>query len=59
LFSSKYFNFKKNVLIIRKSGPVNRSSDWKLDMNEVRKVATNKTKMIIVNTPHNPLGIYS
>ncbi|KAI8920725.1 pyridoxal phosphate-dependent transferase [Entophlyctis helioformis] len=33
-----------------------RSSDWKLDFAELRKAITPKTKMIMINNPHNPLG---
>lgn len=29
---------------------------WKLDMNKLRNAITEKTKMIVINTPHNPLG---
>lgn len=36
-------------------GP-NSSSDWVLDIKELESKFTNKTKLIIVNTPHNPLG---
>ncbi|CAH1402607.1 unnamed protein product [Nezara viridula] len=32
------------------------SSDWKLDINELTSCFTEKTKAIILNTPHNPLG---
>lgn len=32
------------------------SSDWKLDISELTSCFTDKTKAIIVNTPHNPLG---
>jgi kynurenine aminotransferase len=32
------------------------SQDWKLDINELRSKITDKTRMIIVNTPHNPIG---
>ena len=32
------------------------SSEWGLDMKELESKFTNKTKMVIVNTPHNPLG---
>lgn len=32
------------------------SGDWKLDMTELESKFSNKTKMIVVNTPHNPLG---
>ncbi|XP_013790186.1 kynurenine--oxoglutarate transaminase 3-like isoform X2 [Limulus polyphemus] len=36
-------------------GPIS-SADWVLDPKEFASKFTNKTKMIIVNTPHNPLG---
>ncbi|CAG8594495.1 12308_t:CDS:2 [Gigaspora margarita] len=32
------------------------SADWKFDINELRSKITNKTKMIVFNTPHNPTG---
>jgi kynurenine aminotransferase len=32
------------------------SSEWKLDMNELESKVTPKTKMIVLNTPHNPVG---
>ncbi|KAF8528770.1 pyridoxal phosphate-dependent transferase [Hysterangium stoloniferum] len=32
------------------------SNDWTLDFEELRRAITPKTKMIIVNTPHNPVG---
>lgn len=30
--------------------------DYKIDWNEVKKLITRRTRMIIVNTPHNPTG---
>lgn len=30
--------------------------DYSVDWNKVRKAVTNKTKVIIINTPHNPTG---
>ena len=30
--------------------------DYKIDWSEMQKLVTDKTKMIIVNTPHNPTG---
>lgn len=33
-----------------------KASDWKLDMTELKASITPKTKMLIVNNPHNPLG---
>lgn len=32
------------------------STDWVLDPDELSSKFNNKTKMIIINTPHNPLG---
>jgi len=32
------------------------SNDWTIDFDELRRAITPKTKMIIVNTPHNPVG---
>lgn len=32
------------------------SADWELDKTELENLFNEKTKIIIVNTPHNPLG---
>ncbi|KAG5637452.1 hypothetical protein H0H81_004469 [Sphagnurus paluster] len=32
------------------------SNDWTIDFDELRRAITPRTKMIIVNTPHNPVG---
>jgi kynurenine aminotransferase len=32
------------------------SDDWRIDFDELRRAITPKTKMIVVNTPHNPVG---
>lgn len=32
------------------------ASEWKLDLKELEEKITSKTKMIVVNTPHNPIG---
>ena len=32
------------------------SADWKLDINELREACSDKTKVLILNTPHNPIG---
>lgn len=31
-------------------------SDWKIDFDELKAAITPKTKMIVINTPHNPVG---
>jgi len=40
----------------KKSGDCVTSNDWVLDPEELASKFNEKTKMIIVNTPHNPLG---
>ncbi|KAJ7499040.1 pyridoxal phosphate-dependent transferase [Mycena latifolia] len=32
------------------------SNEWTIDLAELRRSITSRTKMIIVNTPHNPVG---
>lgn len=32
------------------------SDDWTINFDELRKAITPKTKMLVVNTPHNPVG---
>jgi len=32
------------------------SADWRLDMSELESSITSRTKMLILNTPHNPIG---
>mmetsp|Transcript_37472 Transcript_37472/g.38159 ORF Transcript_37472/g.38159 Transcript_37472/m.38159 type:complete len:432 (-) Transcript_37472:139-1434(-) len=32
------------------------SIDWTIDMNDVEKAITSKTKILLLNTPHNPSG---
>lgn len=32
------------------------SHEWHLDVDELRSKITPKTKMIVINTPHNPVG---
>jgi kynurenine aminotransferase len=39
-------------------GAVETSSaaDWTIDFEELSKAITPRTKMIVINTPHNPIG---
>ena len=32
------------------------AGEWLLDMKELEKAITDKTRMIVLNTPHNPIG---
>ncbi|KAI4158594.1 MAG: hypothetical protein LQ342_007292 [Letrouitia transgressa] len=35
---------------------VTSAGDWTVDMDELRKAINPKTRMIVINTPHNPVG---
>ncbi|CCE66112.1 hypothetical protein TPHA_0O01450 [Tetrapisispora phaffii CBS 4417] len=35
---------------------VTKGTEWTLDFEQFENVITNKTKAIIINTPHNPIG---
>lgn len=46
-------------LRLKKQDPkssITTSADWILDLNEFESNITDKTKMLILNTPHNPIG---
>ncbi|KAI8865854.1 PLP-dependent transferase [Ramicandelaber brevisporus] len=38
------------------AGNVSASTDWVLDLDEYERCITPRTRVLIVNTPHNPLG---
>ncbi|RZC40993.1 kynurenine--oxoglutarate transaminase 3, partial [Asbolus verrucosus] len=40
----------------KNDGKLPTSADWVLDKNELESLFNSKTKIIILNTPHNPLG---
>jgi len=33
-----------------------KADDWKLDLNEVKAVLTDRSRLLFLNTPHNPTG---
>ncbi|KAH8118594.1 PLP-dependent transferase [Phellopilus nigrolimitatus] len=35
---------------------ISTGDDWKIDFDELRRAVTSRTKMIIINNPHNPVG---
>lgn len=39
-----------------KRSPILETADWYLDTEELDRMITPKTKMFILNTPHNPTG---
>ena len=42
-------------LRVEQQSPGNKEV-WKLDMNEFEAAFTSRTRMVIINTPHNPTG---
>ncbi|KAF8665547.1 hypothetical protein AX16_000008 [Volvariella volvacea WC 439] len=54
------FNGGKPVYVPLHPPPADKlkptSGDWYIDFDELRRAVTPRTKMIIVNTPHNPVG---
>ncbi|ORY90358.1 pyridoxal phosphate-dependent transferase [Syncephalastrum racemosum] len=40
----------------RAASEIISSAEWKIDLDELRSKVTDKTKMIVLNTPHNPVG---
>lgn len=58
IFEPAYDSYKPNIevngglpVIVKLKHP-----DYRIDWNEVRSKITKKTKMIIINSPHNPTG---
>lgn len=37
--------------------PLNKDNNYKIDINTLESIITNKTKVLLVNSPSNPLGI--
>ena len=58
IFYGKKINIKNNIVFQTKVGNDGDvySSDWKLNTEELNSLFNSKTKMIILNTPHNPTG---
>ncbi len=36
--------------------PLRESMDFRLDLDELERAVSNKTKVLVINTPHNPTG---
>lgn len=45
-----------NFSFSHRPGQPRSSADWKLDMDELKRAVTPRTRMIVINTPHNPIG---
>ena len=41
---------------LRPQGNAQHAGDWQLDMAELREAFSSRTRLIIINTPHNPVG---
>ncbi len=59
LFQPAYDSYTPSVLL---SGGVPvyvtlRYPDYRIDWDEVRRKVTNRTRVIVINTPHNPTGM--
>ena len=54
-FIRKYFWNDFTIFQTKTEGEV-LASDWKIDSDELASKFTSKTKAILVNTPHNPVG---
>lgn len=44
------------VIKTKTNESASKASDWKLDPEELSSLFNSKTKLLILNTPHNPLG---
>lgn len=56
--SISFIKYLQNIFYIPKkstNGPLS-SADWIFDKQELESLFNEKTKGIIINTPHNPLG---
>ncbi|KAL8729372.1 MAG: hypothetical protein Q9166_004765 [cf. Caloplaca sp. 2 TL-2023] len=38
------------------STQISKADDWKLDLQELEDTITSRTRILVLNTPHNPLG---
>jgi len=54
-FKTIYSKFVSQRDGVNSSGAVS-SADWVLDPRELESMFTDKTKAIVLNTPHNPVG---
>jgi len=59
IFEPAYDSYIPSILI-NKGAPkyvTLNAPDYKIDWNQVKKVVSSKTRMIIINSPHNPSGV--
>lgn len=51
-----YTSIMKMLGIVPKLVPLSESNEFRLDPDDLRKAITPKTRMILINSPHNPTG---
>ncbi len=58
IFEPAYDSYYPSILLAGGIPKPNRlyAPDFKIDWNELKDMITDKTKMIIINSPHNPTG---
>lgn len=59
LYSDPPWFFYESMILAAGATPVSvpvRSDDYDLDLDRIAEAITEKTRMVIVNTPHNPTG---
>jgi hypothetical protein len=57
LYVSLKSSFSNLFFLLQKSNQdISSSADWTLDKNEFESMFNSRTRLIILNTPNNPLG---
>ena len=52
----RYAGGTPKFIPLKPAGKANDANDWKLDMDHLQSLVTDKTKVIFFNNPNNPLG---
>ena len=52
----RYAGGTPKFIPLKPAGKANDANDWKLDMDHLQSLVTDKTKLIFFNNPNNPLG---
>jgi len=52
----KYAGGTPKFIPLKPAGNADDANDWKLDMDHLQSLVTDKTKLIFFNNPNNPLG---
>jgi len=52
----RYAGGTPKFIPLKPAGNADDANDWKLDMDHLQSLVTDKTKLIFFNNPNNPLG---